>query len=166
MQPDWTTYVGTIAGIIGALTGIAGAVMGWIAYRRSNQIQASDRRLELHKLRNSTHVAAVGLVDLLPQALRSRRAVLNARGVLHSSMTQQFEEQHAADSARATELAMQVPSTDESFDASSMEEIEERIVQLHRTKEWIDELLRKYTAHMDEDAKWRAELRNSDRGRP
>lgn len=165
MEPSWGTYVGTITGITGALTGIAGLVMGWIAYRRSNQIQTADRRLELNKLRNSAHVAAVGLVDLLPQALRSRRAVLNARGVLHSSMMKQFEQQHQTDSERAKELAAQVPSTDESFDSLSVEEIEAKIVQLHRTKEWIDELVRTYSDHMVDDDRSRSELRNAQLGR-
>ena len=164
MEPSWATYIGTVTGIIGTLTGIAGLIMGWIAYRRSNQIQTVERRLELNKLRNSANVAVVGLVDMLPQAVQSRRAVLNARGVLHSSMMRQFEEQHQRDLERAKDLAAQVPSADESFDSLSVEEIEAKIVQLHRTKEWIDELMRTYSDHLADDDKWRAELRNAQLG--
>lgn len=162
---NWSTYIGMVTGIIGAITGIAGSVMGWIAYRRSNQIQTADRRLELHKLRNSTHVVVVGLVDLLPQALRSRKAILNARGMLHSSIMKQFEEQQIRDSERARELASQVPSIDHRFDNLSVDQIEEQIIHLHRTKEWVDELVRKYNEHLAEDDRSSSDLRSEQTSR-
>jgi len=84
MEPHWTGYVGMVAGVVGAITGIAHPVMGYVAYRRSNQIEASDRRLELHKLLNETHVAADGLLHLLSRALASRQSTLSMRGLGHS----------------------------------------------------------------------------------
>jgi len=40
--PNWVSYVGMV-------TGISGAIMGYISYRRSGQIKALDLRLELAK---------------------------------------------------------------------------------------------------------------------
>jgi hypothetical protein len=83
MESNLASYVGMVTGIIGALTGIAGSIMGYIAYHHSNEIKKSDRLLELEKLRNAVHVAAVGLIELMPKALASRKAVMNAGGVRH-----------------------------------------------------------------------------------
>lgn len=40
--PDWVSYVG-------AATGVAGFVMGYVAYRRSGAMKALDMRLELRR---------------------------------------------------------------------------------------------------------------------
>jgi hypothetical protein len=159
MDPTWSLYVGVATGVIGAITGIAGAIMGWIAYRRSNQIQKADRRLELHKLRNTTHVAVVGLVELIATAQRSRRAILNARGLSSSNTMDHFQDKVEKDGKRANELASQVPVSDESFSDLSGEKIDELVIQLHRTKEWVDEMVREYQGHLGDDEKWRSELR-------
>jgi len=153
-------------GTIGAVTGVAGAIMGYIAYRHSKEVRESDRRLELDKLRNAAHVAAVTLVELLPRALQSRKAVLNKRGMFHSGLMQRFQEQHDLDLKRATELAGTVPNTETRFDSLSASELEKRIVGLDRTKGWIDDLLNAYQAAMLEDEKMREEIRaNATPGR-
>lgn len=163
MASNAAAYVGMATGIIGAIAGIAGSIMGYIAYRHSTKMSRADRILELHKLRNATHVAAVGLVDRLPVALQSRRAVLNARGLLHSSMMNQFVAQHEQDTQRAVELAGRVPNLDANFDSLSTGEIDAQIVELDRTKGWIDELSGTYQASMEEDEKMRVELRANHR---
>jgi len=112
-------YVGMWTGIIGALTGIAGSIMGFVAYRHSREVREADRRLELDKLRNAAHVAAVSLVDLLPRALQSRKTVLNARGMFHSGLMQRFQEQYEQDLNRATKLAGMVPNTQTTFNSLS-----------------------------------------------
>ena len=46
-DPHWTSYVGMVADIVGAITGISGAIMGYISYRKSNEIESLGLRLEL-----------------------------------------------------------------------------------------------------------------------
>ncbi|MFM0114995.1 hypothetical protein [Paraburkholderia nemoris] len=41
----WTDYVGAVAGVVGMSTGISGAVLGVVAYRRSNRNNAIDMRV-------------------------------------------------------------------------------------------------------------------------
>lgn len=159
MDSDTVAYVGMWTGIIGALTGIAGAIMGFVAYRHSREVRESDRRLEIDKLRNATHVAAASLVELLPRALQSRKAVLNARGMFHSGLMKQFQEQYDQDLKRATELTEIVPNIQATFDSLSAGELEKLIIELDRTKGWIDDLLRTYQGTMAEDEKMRDELR-------
>jgi len=159
MESNIASYIGMVTGIIGALTGIAGSIMGYRAYHNSNEIKKSDRLLELEKLRNTMHVAAVGLIDLMPKALASRRAVMNARGVLRSSMMDLFQAQYDKDLLRATELAGNIPNVDVTFDSLSRDKLEKQIVVLDRTKQWIDELVGVYHAALVEDEKMRAEIR-------
>lgn len=165
MDSDTVAYVGMWTGIIGALTGIAGAIMGFIAYRHSKEVKDSDRRLELDKLRNAAHVAAVSLVELLPRALQSRKAVLNAGGMFHSGLMNRFQEQYDQDLKRATELAGMVPNTQTTFDSLSASELEKRIIELDRTRGWIDDLLSTYQAAMVEDEKMREEIRANTQAR-
>jgi len=159
MESNWVNYVGMATGIIGSLTGTAGSIMGYIAYHHSKAIKKSDRLLELEKLRNSVHIGAFGLIELMPKVLASRRAVMNARGVLNSSMMDVFQAQYDKDISRAAELAGSIPKTDVTFDSLSRGELEKHIIALDRTKQWIDELLSVYQAAMFEDEKMRAEIR-------
>lgn len=165
MDSNTVAYVGMWTGIIGALTGIAGAIMGFVAYRHSKEVRESDRRLELDKLRNAAHVAAVSLAELLPRALQSRKAVLNARGMLHSGLMKQFQQQYDQDLKRATELAGMVPNTQVISNSRSASELEKRIIELDRTKGWIDDLLSTYQAAMVEDEKMREEIRANAQAR-
>ena len=159
MDSNWVNYVGMLTGIIGALTGIAGSIMGYIAYHHSNTLKKSDRLLELGKLRNTVHGAAVGLIELMPKVLASRKAVMNARGVLNSSMMDMFQVQYDKDISRAAELAGSIPKDDVTFDSLSRDELEKHIIVLDRTKRWIDELVSGYQAAIVEDEKMRAEIR-------
>jgi hypothetical protein len=159
MESNWASYVGMVTGIVGALTGIAGSIMGYIAYCHSNVIKKSDRRLELDKLRNAAHVSSASLADLLTKALQSRKAVLNARGMFHSSVMEQFQAQYDKDMERAAEHAKRIPNVDVTFQSLSRNELEKQIVEIDRTKRWIDELIGVYQGALAEDEKARAEIR-------
>lgn len=161
MDADTIAYIGMWTGIVGALTGIAGSIMGYVAYRHSKEVRVSDRRLELDKLRNAAHVAAVSLRELLPKALQSRKGALNTRGLLNSSLMQRFQEQHDQDRARAAELAEMVPDTNANFDVLSANELENKIIELDRIKGWIDDLRGTYQAAIAEDERMREEIRDS-----
>ena len=126
--------------------------MGYIAYRRSNEIKKSDRRLDLKKLRNDVHFAAKGLHELLPKALLFRKQALNARGLLHSSIMEDYEAEHTKDLIRAKELWSQIPPEDSDYDSMTLKQLEQELVQLDRIKIEIDELLAKYQDSMQQDS--------------
>ncbi len=52
-----------------------------------------------------------------------------------------------------------VPNTKTRFDSLTASELEKRIVELDRTKGWIDDLLNSYQTAMLEDEKMREEIR-------
>jgi hypothetical protein len=74
----------TVTGIVGAITGPAGSVLGWISYRRSQRVKALDLRLELRKQVSDLRAVVEALPDLLNQSRASRTAVNAAMGVLKS----------------------------------------------------------------------------------
>jgi hypothetical protein len=49
-DPASLSIIGAVTGIIGAIAGIAGFVLGYISYRRSQQIKALDLRLVANRL--------------------------------------------------------------------------------------------------------------------
>lgn len=146
--------IATITGVIGAITGVAGSIMGYIAFRDSRRIKTSERRLELEVLRNEVHMSSVKLVDLLPQALGSKRASLAARGLSQSSSMDQFVEAHRKDSSRVNELAQSIPAVENDFKSLTLSELDEKIVELDRTKGWISELIEKYENSLEQDSEW------------
>ena len=75
-----TFDIGTVTGIVGAITGPAGCVIGWISYRRSQQIKTLDLRLELRKQVSGVRVDIEALPALLERARASRSAVRSAMG--------------------------------------------------------------------------------------
>ena len=151
VEPHWTNYVAIVTGTLGAVTGIVGSIMGYIAYRRSNEIKKSDRRIVLHQLRNEVQIAITELSALLPEALKSRKAILNARGLLHSSIMREFSLEHKKDAQLAEELSMQFPPETVQFDRMSLQEIEQELVKLDRTKGRINALLSKYRISLQKD---------------
>lgn len=57
-DPDWLSYAGVI-------TGIAGATMGYISYRRTGKMKTLDLRLELRKAVNDLRSSVESLPSLL-----------------------------------------------------------------------------------------------------
>ncbi len=46
-EPHWMGYIGMVTGIVGAFTGIADAIMGYLSYKKSSSLKSLDLRLEL-----------------------------------------------------------------------------------------------------------------------
>lgn len=140
-----------VTGIIGALTGIAGSVMGYIAYRRSNEIKKSDRRVDVHKERNQVHRAGEGLAELLSKALNSRRQALALAGRLNSGLEMRYTDEHTKDSGRAKELSSQIPPEGTNYNSMSLKQLEKELVRLDRIKIEIYDLRAKYQDSIQQD---------------
>ena len=69
---NWLAYTGAIAGIIGAITGVAGAFLALLAFRRTGQLKALDLRLELRRTESTLQSDIHDLVSLLQNAKASR----------------------------------------------------------------------------------------------
>lgn len=125
--------------------------MGYVAYRRTNETKKSDRRIDLHQLRNEVQMGITELFVLLPESLKSRKGILNARGLLHSSNMRDYSLEHKKDSQLAKRLSMQIPPETVTYDVMSLQEIEKELVKLDRTKGRIDALLGKHRTSIQRD---------------
>jgi hypothetical protein len=150
-DPHWTSYVGMITGIIGSLTGILGAVLGFVGFRRANKLKSLDLRIEVQKARNDAHFSNVQLVDLLEAAKSSRTATARVNGTSHSRGLQQFEEKFDTDRKHAADLISQIPKPGFDFSSLSVEELETKLVEIHRLQCWINDVSKYYEGTIAED---------------
>ena len=152
-----TVSVAIVTAITGAITGIAGSIMGYVAYRRSNEMKKSDRRLDLHKLTNDVHTAGTTLLEILQEALTSHKAMSNARGMFHSSTMTRFATQHEKNSKRATELSNQIPTPaqDANYDSMSLQQLERELVRLDKIGGEVDQRIGKYRDSIEQDQNYR-----------
>ena len=96
-------------------TGPAGCVIGWISYRRSQQIKALDLRLELRKQVSDVCADIEALPTLLEGARASRSAVSAAMGVLQSGASEIWKAALETDLTTVQALARELPDADETF---------------------------------------------------
>ena len=147
-----TVDAGIVTGAIGAITGVIGLIMAYRAYRRSNEIKKSDRRLTLHSIGNEVRIAANELRnDLLPGALTMRHALMEACGRSHSGLMQVYLREHEEDSKHALELSKRIPSEDLEYNSMSLQELEQELVGLDKLNGSINQLGNKYRSQIQQD---------------
>ncbi|WP_334070665.1 hypothetical protein [Burkholderia ambifaria] len=136
-------------------TGLFGAVMGYVGYRRSNQIKALDLRLELRKGLASAHESLSTLRELLDAAAPSRMATLAARGLGRSGASVAWEQALNADRAEVDRLAASLRDEATDFRDYSAEKLESEIVSVHKSAAGLASLITKYRNELaaDDDAR-------------
>lgn len=148
---DWMSYVGIIAGAIGAITGVSGAVMGYVSYRRSNKIKTLDLRIELRKALNNLHESLHNIDALIAKADASKRAVAAARGYFRSGRMERWNNDVESDKAELSRLDKGVPEVDESFSNLDESELESKLVELHKMQVRANGMLGKYESSLRSD---------------
>lgn len=161
-EPGWIEYVAIGTGVI---TGIAGAIMGYVSYRRSNSFKSLDLRMELKKAVNTTQSGLQGLEKLIEYAFRSRRAVASAKGTLRSGMTERWAKEIEEDTHTVKLLFQNARAADENYDELTPKELESRLVEVHRLQVQIDQLRSKYEAAVRADDEERNHIKEDARAR-
>jgi hypothetical protein len=153
-NPNWMDYVGVTAGIVGMVTGISGAVMGYVGYRRSNQIKALDMRLALRKDLSEARESVTTLRELMASAAGSRRATLAARGLYRSGNMVVWEQALEADRVEVEKIAAAIQSEGTDFAALSETQLETDLVAAHKIKTSLTTFIKKYRGELaaDDDA--------------
>jgi len=153
-DPHWTSYVGMV-------TGIAGAIMGFISYRKVNSFKSLDLRLELRKSVNDLRQKYKQLNDLMIYANKSRRAVFSATGNLRSGRMKLWEQQVEEDTNSLTEMEKQFPEAVETFNTLSTEELEAKLVEIHNIQGSLLSLIERYTTEIESDDETRRHIRDT-----
>ena len=96
-DPHWTSYVGMA-------TGIAGAIMGYLGYRKANSLKSLDMRLELRKAVTDLTTSYTELNGLIDSANQSRINMAAATGRFRSGMMQLWNSELETDKAAIVQL--------------------------------------------------------------
>ena len=121
---NWTEYIAVGTGIVGAITGIGGAVMGYIAYRKVNSLKSLDLRLELRRAVNDLHSIIGELPGIIDSANRSRQSVAAASGRFQSGWMEQWARDIETDKNRLEQLSREAPVSNDTFTALSHADLE------------------------------------------
>jgi hypothetical protein len=155
-----TFDIGTVTGIVGAITGPAGCVIGWISYRRSQQIKTLDLRLELRKQVSGVRVDIEALPALLERARASRSAVRSAMGRGQQSgdnLVWNAELENDLKTVQA--LASELPDAKETYQRSKPQKLENKLVEVHALAAKAAQLRNKYETALASDDKDRDHIR-------
>ena len=155
-DPHWTSYVGMATGIIGALTGMIG-------YRKASNLKSLDLRLELRKEINSAHSNIKQLDTLINSANGSKIAVFAARGLLRSSMTENWKASVATDENTVQILKNNLPQPEANFQSYSQFELESKLIEIHKINSEIAIFTDKYNGELAKDDENRRTLQEDRR---
>ncbi len=152
-EPTWISVTGIATGLIGAITGVAGSIMGFVSLKKVNAIKAIDLRIELKKLSSAVRVSLEELDARMRQSDLSRRRSLAARGMFKSSMMDQWQARLEEDQQKVSSLTSEIAKAMADVDALGIEHLEHRLAYMHETLLRIQSLAESYKEALDSDAK-------------
>lgn len=164
-DPVWLSYTGVVTGAIGTITGVAGAIMGYISLRHSKQLKALDLRLELRKAGSDLRAAIQDLPALLELAKRSRERVAAATGMLKSGALQQWTNAWEEDLTAVRALKGELPQADADYVNETPQELESKLVAVHAMTSRANRLRDKYRERLAADDRERDHIREDLRAR-
>jgi hypothetical protein len=155
-----------VRGIIGAITGPAGCVIGLISYRRSQKFKTLDLRLELRKQISNVRADVEALPALLEKARASRSAVRAAMGSGQQSGDNLiWKAELEKDLKTAQAMACELPDATETYQRSKPQKLENKLVELHALAMKVARLRGKYEKALALDDKDRDHVRADVRTR-
>jgi len=162
---DLLSYIGAVGGIVGAFTGIAGAVIAYVSYKKTEQLKVLDLRIELGK----TVVSLIEEVDELPRLLeyakKSRLAVAAATGMSKSGATEQWGRQWQADEKSLASLQSEIEELNANHGICTTKELEEAIIAAHLLQKTVTRIRQSYEQYLAEDDKNRDGIHQAARDR-
>lgn len=159
LDPSIGSYVGMGTGVIGAVTGIAGGILGYIGYRKTNEIKSLDLRIELKKGIIEFSNILSKTEKLLPCANVSRQRVAAALGGLESGAMVKWRQDYESDLTVLKGLPNNRPSIS-CLEKLNQISLEKEIINLHGLQLKVKELNEKYSDYMQVDEVERGRLRS------
>jgi hypothetical protein len=145
------------------VTGVAGAVLGYVGFRRSTAMKALDLRVELRKAVNDADIDLSNLKELLDLAHRSRHAVASARHTARSGAMEIWEQGFERDKAKWQTLKDAAPSPENKYEGLGPAQLEAELVSVHRLRRQLQDLTERYRASLKSDDDERAQIREDMR---
>jgi len=159
-SPATLGIIGTVTGIVGSITGLVGSVLGWTNYRRLQQINALDLRLELRKQVSDVRADIEALPSLLERVRASRSAVRAAMGRGQQSGDNVIWKDELENDLKIVQaLARELPDAKETYQRSKPKELENKLVGAHTLAAKAAQLRKKYDTALASDDRDRDHIR-------
>jgi hypothetical protein len=162
---DGADWFGVVTGGLGAVTGIAGFILGYVAYRRSEELKALDLRLELRNGEADLRGTVEELPALLRHARASRAEVLGAMGLSDSGALQSFVAAWEEDLKTAGAMVVSLPKEANDYQGVGHRDLETGLVEVHVQQRRAGALRDKYQEHLARDEKQAQEFRAYQRSK-
>lgn len=155
-DPHWTSYVGMI-------TGIAGALIAAFSYWKSARLKALDFRLELRKSLSDFHLEYEQVLELMEYANKSRQAVASATGTYRSGAMELWNQQFEKSKSKLSQLLEEAPKADAFYSSYSSEKLETKLVDVHRLQSQLRGIKEKFQQALKADDEERKQIREDNR---
>ena len=150
--PTWLAYTG-------AITGVVGAILGFVGYRHAKELKKLDLRLQLRKDTSDVHAMVLELPKLLDVVRSSHSSVLTAQGLGRSGNMQAWEDDWQNDADALTVLQQKLPEREADYRDASPSALERQVVTVHGLGTRARRLHEKCLSQLASDDAMRAEIR-------
>jgi hypothetical protein len=140
-DPNFTAYLSVATGIIGAIAGLTGCVMGYMGLRRNDDFKPLDLRFELQKLIKQMEDGLVHTEKLLNIANEPRQIISAATGLRE---LMKWDEDFERDKRDFNEIKRLALFFTENHDALDFVELEPRLIVARRLAGQLAKLRTKY----------------------
>ncbi len=142
--PDWVSYTGM-------LTGLAGAVVAILAFKRSGEIKSLDLRVSCKKDIVELDELIDSLRSTFEKSKESRPRILSAIGKFRSGSMVVWQQQVDADMNTIQELLNRRDTIQPKIDQTDPVRLEALLVNVHEIKVKVISLLDKYENELKKD---------------
>lgn len=160
---DPVAIVGVISGALGAITGVAGCVLGYLGYRHASRHDAMEAELRILKEEVELPIRSRALKEMIGRAKQSRMRVQAVVGSANSGAVAQFNEE--ADAALAEVDSLWLSDVDLKVLRAEPADLDAITAQLlaraHGARVRLAQLERKYQGALAEDDMTREHIRRS-----
>lgn len=134
----------TVPETIAILISLGSTVVAILAYRRAGTLKKLDQLVETGRAQNELRHSFNALTAIHNEAIRNRKAVMNAKGSHRSGAMQRMADEWDADAKVIATLESKITGTTQSAKSMSPISLANLLVEIDGVKRGIDDLLEKY----------------------
>lgn len=147
---------------IGVFTGIAGAIMGYLGLRRSDQFKSLDLRLELKRIRGGLLAGVNSLREFLDHAMKSHTRAAAAAGMVNSGATKSWLDDWKKDVVLVEALKADVIASQIDLSKFNPNQLEDQLVAASELQRQYKSIKSKYEASLASDDVRREHIRENN----
>lgn len=144
-------YIGTVTGIIGAITAIIAIAISIRSARKVDTMKSLDLRLELRRNVVDAHLLLDNLVMKIEEARTSKKQNFAASGLLNSGYAEQYLSQCSSDLHSLGVIKVGLPDIDDQYPGKSPADLEHKLISIHETLTNLKDLDAKYSESLADD---------------